>query len=80
VLRDRKDIVGAAVLIGAALVIGYLIAEPWWILVAISLLFPVLYVTRSKNKPYIHAILYGGSAVIALRALVWFIERAFDLG
>jgi hypothetical protein len=80
VLRDRKDIVGVAVLIGAALVIAYLIAEPWWILVAISLLFPVLYVTRSKNKPYIHAILYGGSAVIALRALAWFIERAFDLG
>lgn len=79
-LRNRKEPLGAAVLIGAGLVIAYLVGEPWWVLVSIALLFLVLIVKKSANKPYIHAVLYGGSAVIALRATVWFVERAFNLG
>ncbi len=79
-LRDRKEPVGAAILIVIGLVIAFLISEPWWILIALTLLFAVLFKTKSKNKTYIHTILYGGSAIIAIRAIVWFVERAFDLG
>lgn len=80
VLRQRKEPLGVAILIAAGLVIAFLVGEPWWILVAIALLFVVLFLKKDANKPYIHAVLYGGSVVIAIRAAVWFAERAFNLG
>ncbi|MDX1784496.1 MAG: HupE/UreJ family protein [Roseovarius sp.] len=40
--------------------------------------FPILYMLR-KSRLYIPVVLYGGSALLILIALYWFVERAFGI-
>lgn len=60
-------------------IIGFNVGVEAGQLAIVAVLFPVLFLLR-KQKFYVPVILKGGSIVLGLVALYWFVQRALDLG
>ena len=59
--------------------IGFNVGVELGQLAIVAAVFPLLFLLR-KTSAYVPVILKGGSAIIGLIAVYWFIERAFALG